>query len=145
MSQKMPNESSTMSHLPDVRTATDLAANQEEVEHPDDEVEPAEADQGEDRAARADHAAGAVTGPEQSVDEPGLAPELGRHPANGGGDEWKRNGEHERPSQRRCRLEAPAHPLDVRQNHEKKKKGAQARHDVKRVVEELDVVRPLFL
>src|SRR5262245_40610927 len=135
MIQKMPNQSSTMSHLPDVRTATDLAANQDEVKHAENEVEPAEADQREDRAALADHAAGAVVGPEQSIDEPGLAAELGCHPADGVGYVRERNGQHERPQQRSRRLQAPAYPLDVRQEHEADEPRTQTRHDVERVIE----------
>src|SRR5262249_34869087 len=76
IAQKMANQSSTMRHLGCLRSATDLAADQEDVEHAEDGVEPAEADQREHGAARADGGTRAVAGAKQSVHEPRLAAEL---------------------------------------------------------------------
>src|SRR5262245_37913619 len=85
VSQKIANQSSTMSHVLPIRAASDLAADECQVEHREHGVEPEEADQREHDAALAHCAAGTVAGPEQAVDQPRLTAELGGHPTAGVG------------------------------------------------------------
>src|SRR5262245_41629950 len=145
MTHKMVNQISTMLHLHLAWSMADLAANQDQVEDAEREVESREADQCEDRTALTDDVAGAVARAEEAVDEPWLAAEFRRHPADGVRDEWEREGEHESPQQRARRLQSAPESLQVRECHQQDEGGAETRHDVERVVEKLDVFGPLVL
>src|SRR5215510_8664366 len=145
MTHKMVNHTSTMLHLRRGWSMADLAANEDEVEDAEHEVESREADQSEDRTALADDVAGTIAGAEEAIDEPWLAAEFRRHPADGVRYEGEWEGEHENPQQRARRLQSAPEPLQVRECHQQDEDGAETRHDVERVVKKLDVVRPLVL
>ena len=130
-----------------VRAVRDLAADQEEEQQAEHEVQAGEADQREERRARV-HASGwrrsAVR--MQAVDEPRLAPELGGHPAGGGGDVREREGEHQHPEHRpRSSRAGPRQSSERGDAHQRDEQRAEAGHDVERVVEQLDVVGPVVL
>ena len=123
-------------------TVQDLAADEIQIQEAEDEVESRHPDQREQHVSGADDVAVAVLGAEQSVDQPRLAAELCRHPAGRVRDEGKREGQHQHPEERVTRLQASAEALEVGQPHQRDEDRAQAGHDVKGVVEELDVGGP---
>ncbi len=123
----------------------DRAAEQHEVEHPEDEIEPGEAEQGEQRGTRMHQRAAAIGRAQQPVHQPGLPAEFGGHPPGGGGDVGEGEGEHEHPQQPPAGEQPAAHVLHQRHPHQRDEDGAQAGHDVEGVVQQFDVGRPLVL
>src|SRR5580765_6396136 len=93
----IPYQSSTMSRLGERRAARHLAKDQSGEQEPEHEIESAEPDQSEQRAPRMDEWARRVLRTQESVDDPRLAAELGRHPARRVRDVGKRKCEHQRP------------------------------------------------
>ena len=63
------------------RTVRDLEADEEREEEREDRVDPAEAEQGEERRPRVNGRARALGGPKEAIDEPRLTAELRREPA----------------------------------------------------------------
>src|SRR5260370_5806947 len=80
-----------------LRTVKNLAPNEIYKQETEDKVEAAETYQGEDRAARGDHAAHPVLRAKKSINKPRLAAQFGRHPTHGVRDVGKRKCEHQDP------------------------------------------------
>src|SRR6266852_5264149 len=124
------------------RTVGDLPSDQEEEQDAERQVEPAEAHEGEEDGPGMNGGARPLGGPEETVDQPGLAAQLGGHPADGVRDVRERKGEHDDPQHGSIGLE-PASPGEQDgEESDRGEDGAEARHDVEGVVEELDVVGP---
>src|SRR5450756_2854319 len=122
------------------RSVADLPRDEEEEEHAEDEIEPAEAQQREERRAAVDRGARALRRPEEAVDEPWLPSQLRRDPSRDDGDVRKRESEHENPEHWTGLLQA-AHPAqNVRRHHDRDQDRPEARHDVEGVIEKLDAV-----
>ena len=90
----------------------------------------------------ADDVAVTVLGTIQPINQPWLAAKLCRHPAGGVRDERERKRQHQYPEQSTTRFEPSAEALEVGDSHHGDEDRAQAGHDVKGVVQELDVRRP---
>ena len=89
---------------------------------------PAEAEGGEDGVSGVHQRAACRRGAQQAVDEPGLAAELGGHPAGGVGDVREGEGQHQHPEQPAATLSScPWHSEQGRQAHERDEERAQAR------------------
>src|SRR6185295_15848411 len=75
----------------------DLPPHQVEERQAEHEVEAGEAEAGEHRLPSVHRRRGAVDRTQEAVDQPGLPPQLGRHPAGGVGDVGEGEGEHQEP------------------------------------------------
>src|SRR6266852_5137969 len=128
-----------------VGTLTDLTAEQEEKEQTEYEIETREADQREDGGAAAHHLAVAVARVKETMDQPWLTSEFGSHPAQRIGDVRIRECQHQHPEQPRAGFQSAAPHLEACTGHEEDEERAQRDHEMKRVVQELDVVGPCLL
>src|SRR5262249_36986785 len=78
----------------------------------------------------------------ETVNEPGLASELRRHPSQRVGEVGKWEREHQHPEQPAARFQAAAQVLEDGKGHQGDEDRPERDHEVKRVVEQLDVVWP---
>ena len=108
-----------------------------------DHVEAHEADQRKEAVARGDALRGPGRRAHESVDQPGLAPDLGGDPAGRVRDVGQGDGEHERPEQRAALKETAAQEPEQRDPHQRQEDRPQANHQVVAVIEEADVVGAL--
>src|SRR5450756_2494910 len=79
------------------RSVLDLARQEEEEKHAEDEIEAAEPDEREESRPGVHHLAGTLRGPEDSVDEPRLAYQPPPHPPGDPRAVCERAGKHEHP------------------------------------------------
>src|SRR6476619_1278216 len=122
---------------------TDLASDQKQKQQAKHKIEADEADQREHRIAAAHNLAVALGRTKQAVDQPGLTAQFGGHPSKRVGDVWKWECEHQHPEQPIGGLKSAPPALKRRVPHQQNEDRAKRDHEVKRVVEQLDVVGPL--
>src|SRR6266478_3884013 len=126
-------------------TFCDFATGQSEKEQTENEIKSGESDQREDRVAVANYFAVTIPRVKESVNQPRLATQLGRHPAKSIGDVGVGEREHQNPEQQTAGFEPASPILQCGKTHENDEQRHEREHDVKRVVEKLEVVRPLIL
>src|SRR5215470_1660176 len=124
------------------RTKPDLTSDQIEEEDTKDEVKARKADQRKDRVAVAQHFAVAVTRAKQTVGQPWLASQLGRHPTQSVRDVRKWKCQHQDPKEPRSRLKPSTPVLKLGVSHKQNENRTERNHHVKRIVQKLDVIGP---
>src|SRR5262249_35004257 len=123
-------------------SVTDLATDQNQKQQTEHKIEVDEADQSEHRVAAADYSAIAVRRVKETVDQPGLASQLRRHPPQRVGEVGKWEREHQHPEQPAAGFQSAAQILDSGIGHQDDKNRPERDHEVKGVIEQLDVVGP---
>src|SRR5262249_50876331 len=126
-------------------SVTDLATDQSQKQQTEHKIEAGEADQGEHRVAATDYSAITVRRAKETVDQPGLASQLRRHPSQSVGDVGKGEREHQHPEQPAAGFQSAAQVLDSGIAHQEDKNRPERDHEMKGVIEQLDVVGPRFL
>src|SRR5205085_10176316 len=104
-----------------------------------------EPDKSEDRVTVANYFAVAVARGKKSVDQPWLPSEFGRHTTERVGDVGIRKRQHQNPKHRATSFEFSSPILQCGETHENDGQRPEGDHYVKRVVEKLEVIRPLIL
>src|ERR1700739_1700427 len=127
------------------RTVPDLTSNQIEKEQTQHKVKADEAYQRENSVPAIHDFAVAVAGVKEPVDQPRLTTEFSCHPAHDVADVRKRKRQHQHPEQPGARFESAAPILEPGISHNKDENRAQCNHEVKRIVQKLDVVWPCAL
>src|SRR5436190_6427705 len=92
------------------RAVGNLPPNQEEEKHAEHEIEAAESHERKEHGAGVNAGARPLRGPEETVDEPGLAAQLGGHPSGGVRDVWERKREQQDPQHGPIALETSPPP-----------------------------------
>ena len=87
----------------------------------------------------------AVLRAHQSVNEPGLAAKFGGQPSGGVRDVRERCGEHENPEHPTRGIKFAAPKQQQRNHHFRDEQRSESDHDVVAVIEQRDIVRPVFL
>src|SRR6267154_1694889 len=128
-----------------VRPVADLTTDQKEKEQTENKIETDKTNQREDSVAVTHDFAVAVARPKEAVDQPGLPAQFGRHPPQCVGDVRKGKRQHQYPQQRGAGFQSAAAILESGKGHQDDENRAQRDHQVKRVVQQLDVVGPLIL
>src|SRR5271170_7839794 len=82
--------------------------------------------------------------PEEAVNEPRLTAELCGHPAKRIGDIGKRKCQHDWPEQPPARFQLASKSLQRGQTHQGDKNRSEGHHQMERVVEKLDIIRPIL-
>ena len=95
----------------------DLTTDQVKKEQTEYKIETDEANQRENRVAVAHHFAVAVARVKKAVDEPWLATQFGRHPAQGVGDVRKGKRQHQYPEQPGAGFQSAAPILEIGKAH----------------------------
>src|SRR4029079_4036027 len=95
-------------------SVTELATDQSQKQHAEHKVKADKADQREQRIAVANYFAVAIGCAQKTIDQPGLASQLCRHPAQRVGDVWKWECKHQHPEQPCAGLQPAPQALEVR-------------------------------
>src|SRR5262245_47828398 len=124
---------------------TNLTANEIEKEQTQNEVKSYETDQCENGVAIAHNLAVTLACAKETIDEPRLPAQLSRHPTHRVRNVGKRKREHQNPKQECALLESSAPTLKSCNRHQQYEQTTECNHQVKRVVQQFDIVRPLVL
>src|SRR5262249_33496367 len=123
-------------------TVGNFASSQIQEEQAEHEIKPHKANQGENRVAVAYHFAVAIAGVKQTIDEPWLTSQFRGHPAQNVGDVGVGKGQQQNPQHPVGGVQLPPPTLKTGNGHQSNEDRPQRDHQVKRVIQELNVVRP---
>lgn len=122
---------------------TNESVNEDDPEDREHRIHAEEAEQREERVTGRDVDRVALTGAEETVDDPRLAANFRRHPPGCVGDIGQRKAEQDRPQNPARGVKFAAPEQHRRYQHEQQEPGPESRHDVVAVIQQRQWTGPL--